>query len=81
MTPTTTETLTTLKRYYVTTKFEKYGTYTFMARSEEHARELFENGDYGFDNYTEEFGEYNEVIEEIEEEIIADTQLTLSGLF
>ena len=31
----------TEKRYYVTTKFEKYGTYTFMARSKEHAREKF----------------------------------------
>ena len=73
--------LTTEKRFYVTTKFEKYGTYTIMARSQEHARELFENGDYGWDDYSEDFGEYNEVIDEIEEEVFADTQLSLEGVF
>ena len=70
----------TEKRYYVTTKFEKYGTYTFMARSKEHAREMFENGDYDWDDYTEDCGEYNEVIDEIEEEVFADTQLSLEGV-
>ena len=70
----------TEKRYFVTTKFEKYGTYTFMARSKEHAREKFESGDYGWEDYTEEYGEYNEVIDEIEEEIFADTQLSLEGV-
>ena len=70
----------TEKRYYVTTKFEKYGTYTIMARSKEHAIQMFESGDYGWEDYTEEFGEYNEVIDEIEEEIFADTQLSLEGV-
>ena len=74
------EQINTLKRYYVNTKFEKYGTYTFMARSKEHAREMFDNGDYGWDDYTDDCGEYNEVIEDIEEEVFADTQLTLSGV-
>ena len=69
----------TEKRYYVTTKFEKYGTYTFYAKSKEHAREIFESGDYGWDNYEEEFGEFNEVIDDVEEEVFADTQLTLEG--
>ncbi len=68
----------TKKRYFITTKFEKFGTYEFLATSKEHAIKLFESGDYDFDNYTEEFGEFNEVIEEIEEEIFADTQLTLA---
>ena len=70
----------TEKRYFVTTKFEKYGTYTFMARSKEHAREMFESGDYGWEDYTEEYGEYNEVIDEIEEEVFADTQHSLEGV-
>ena len=73
--------LTTENRFYVTTKFEKYGTYTIMARSKEHARELFENGDYGWDDYSEDFGEFNERIDEIEEEVFADTQLSLAGVF
>ena len=72
--------LNTLKRFYVNVKFEKYGTYTFMARSKEHARQMFESGDYGWEDYTEEYGEYNEVIDEIEEEIFADTQLSLEGV-
>ena len=40
--------------------------------------ELYKNGDYDFSDYTEDFGEFNEVIEDIEEEIFADTQLSLS---
>lgn len=67
-----------LKRYYINVKFEKYGTYTFEATSKEHAKEIYENGDYGWSDYTEEFGEFNEVIEDIEEEIFADTQLSLT---
>ena len=51
-----------------------------MARSKEHARQMFESGDYGWEDYTEEYGEYNEVIDEIEEEIFADTQLSLEGV-
>ena len=67
-----------LKRYYINVKFDKYGTYTFEAKSKEHAIELYKNGDYDFSDYTEDFGEFNEVIEDIEEEIFADTQLSLS---
>tara|TARA_B100001029_G_C14828817_1_gene321830 strand:+ start:73 stop:288 length:216 start_codon:yes stop_codon:yes gene_type:complete len=67
-----------LKRYYINVKFDKYGTYTFEAKSKEHAMELYKNGDYDFSDYTEDFGEFNEVIEDIEEEIFADTQLSLS---
>mgnify|MGYP003299999539 FL=1 len=67
-----------LKRYYINVKFDKYGTYTFEAKSKEHAIELCKNGDYDFSDYTEDFGEFNEVIEDIEEEIFADTQLSLA---
>ena len=55
-----------LKRYYINVKFDKYGTYTFEAKSKEHAMELYKNGDYDFSDYTEDFGEFNEVIEDIE---------------
>ena len=67
----------TLKRYYINVKFEKYGTYTIEARSKEHAIEIYKNGDWDFDDYQEEWGEYNEVIDEVEEEVFADTQLSL----
>ena len=67
-----------LKRYYINVKFDKYGTYTFEAKSKEHAIELYKNGDYDFSDYTEDYGEFNEVIEDIEEEIFADTQLSLA---
>ena len=67
-----------LKRYYINVKFEKYGTYTFEAKSKEHAIELYKNGDYDFSDYTEDFGEFNEVIEDIEEEVFTDTQLSLA---
>ena len=73
--------LNTLKRFYVTTKFDKYGTYTFMARSKEHAIQLYENGDWDFDDYQEEWGEYNEVIDEVEEQDVFDEmQLSLEGV-
>ena len=68
----------TLKRYYINVKFDKYGTYTFEAKSKEHAIELYKNGDYDFSDYTEDFGEFNEVIEDIEEEVFTDTQLSLA---
>ena len=55
-----------LKRYYINVKFDKYGTYTFEAKSKEHAIELYKNGDYDFSDYTEDYGEFNEVIEDIE---------------
>ena len=67
-----------LKRYYINVKFDKYGTYTFEAKSQEHAIELYKNGNYDFSDYTEDYGEFNEVIEDIEEEIFADTQLSLA---
>ena len=70
----------TEKRYYVTTKFEKYGTYTIMARSKEHAIQMWKDGDWNFDDYESDYGEYNEVIDEIEEEVFADTQLSLEGV-
>ena len=70
----------TEKRYFVTTKFEKYGTYTIMARSKEHAIQIWKDGDWNFDDYQEEWGEYNEVIDDVEEEVFADTQLSLEGV-
>ena len=70
----------TLKRYYINVKFEKYGTYTIEARSKEHAIEIYNNGDWDFDDYQEEWGEYNEVIDDVEEEVFADTQLSLEGV-
>ena len=71
----------TEKRYYVTTKFEKYGTYTIMARSKEHAIQMWKDGDWNFDDYQEEWGEYNEVIDEVEEQDVFDEmQLSLEGV-
>ena len=70
----------TEKRYFVTTKFEKYGTYTIMARSKEHAIQMWKDGDWNFDDYSEDYGEYNEVIDDVEEEVFADTQLSLEGV-
>ena len=70
----------TEKRYYVTTKFEKYATYTIMARSKEHAIQMWKDGDWNFDDYSEDYGEYNEVIDDVEEEVFADTQLSLEGV-
>ena len=37
-------------------------------------------GDYGWSDYSEDFGEFNEKIEDIEEEVFADTQLSLEGV-
>ena len=73
--------LNTLKRFYINVKFEKYGTYTFEARSKEHALEMYKDGDYGWSDYSEDYGEFNEVVEDVEEEVFADTQLSLSGVF
>ena len=71
--------LPTEKMFHITTKFEKYAVYTYMARDEHHALELHEDGHY--DNYEEEWGENNEKIEEIEEEEVFDqVQLTLAGV-
>ena len=67
--------------FLVTTKFEKYGTYTINARSKEHAIKKFEDGEWDFDDYEEEWGEYNEVIDEIEEvDAFDQKQLTLEGV-
>ena len=70
----------TLKRFYINVKFEKYGTYTIEARSKEHAIEIYKDGNYGWSDYSEDFGEFNEQIEDIEEELFADTQLSLAGV-
>ena len=71
----------TEKRYYVTTKFEKYGTYTIMARSKEHAISKYENGEWDFDDYECDYEEYNERIVEVEEQDIFDQkQLVLEGV-
>ena len=67
--------------FLVTTKFEKYGTYTIMARSKEHAIQMWKDGDWDFDDYQEEWGEYNEVIDEVEEQDVFDEmQLSLEGV-
>ena len=67
--------------FLVTTKFEKYGTYTIMARSKEHAIKKFEDDEWDFDDYQEEWGEYNEVIDEVEEQDVFDEmQLSLEGV-
>ena len=72
--------LPTEKPFLVTVKFEKYGTYTIEARSKEHAIEIYKDGDYGWSDYSEDFGEFNEQIEDVEEELFADTQLSLEGV-
>ena len=72
--------LNTLKRFYVTTKFEKYGTYTIEATSKEPAIQMWKDGDWDYDNYESDYGEYNEVIDDVEEEVFADTQLSLEGV-
>ena len=67
--------------FLVTTKFEKYGTYTIMARSKEHAIQMWKDGEWDFDDYQEEWGEYNEVIDEVEEQDVFDQkQLVLEGV-
>ena len=72
--------LNTLKRFYVNVKFEKYGTYTIEATSKEHAIQMWKDGDWDYDNYESDYGEYNEVIDDVEEEVFADTQLSLEGV-
>ena len=51
-----------------------------MARSKEHAIQMWKDGDWNFDDYSEDYGEYNEVIDDVEEEVFADTQLSLEGV-
>ena len=73
--------LPTEKPFLITVKFEKYVTYTINARSKEHAIPLYNNGDWDFDDYQEEDGEYNEVIYEVEEQDVYDEiQLSLEGV-
>ena len=72
--------INTLKRFYINVKFEKYGTYTIEATSKEDALEIYNDGNYGWSDYSEDFGEFNEVVEDVEEEVFADTQLTLAGV-
>ena len=73
--------LPTEKPVLVTVKFDKYGTYTINARSKEHAIQLYNDGDWDFDDYQEEWGEYNEVIDEVEEQDVFDEmQLSLEGV-
>ena len=71
----------TLKRFYINVKFEKYGTYTIEARSKEHAIQMWKDGEWNFDDYHEEDGEYNEVIDDVEEQDVYDEiQLSLEGV-
>ena len=64
--------------FLVTTKFEKYGTYTIMARSKEHAISKYENGEWDFDDYESDYGEYNERIYEVEDvDVVDQKQLVL----
>ena len=72
--------INTLKRFYINVKFEKYGTYTIEATSKEDALEIYNDGNYGWSDYSEDFGEFNEVVEDVEEEVFADTQLSLAGV-
>ena len=71
----------TEKEFYIETKHYVYVDYTIRARDKEHALEIYNDGDYGWDDYTEDFGEFNEVVEDVEEEVFADKQLSLSGVF
>ena len=72
--------LPTERLFFVTTKFEKYCLYTINARSKEHAIQMWKDGDWNFDDYESDYGEYNEVIDDVEEEVFADTQLSLEGV-
>ena len=75
-----------LHEFYVTRKCTKYEYFTVKAESMEEAKYEAENGFdyYDFDweevDYESDYGEYNEVIDEIEEEVFADTQLSLEGV-
>ena len=52
-----------------------------MARSKEHAISKYENGEWDFDDYESDYGEYNERIYEVEEQDIFDQkQLVLEGV-
>ena len=67
--------------FLVTTKFEKYGLYTINARSKEHAIQMWKDGEWDFDDYQAEDGEYNEVIYEVEDlDVYDEIQLSLEGV-
>ena len=73
--------LPTEKPFLVTTKFEKYGTYTINARSKEHAIQMWKDGEWDFDDYQAEDGEYNEVIYDVEDlDVYDEIQLSLEGV-
>ena len=73
--------LPTEKPFLVTVKFEKYGTYTINARSKEHAIQMWKDGEWDFDDYQAEDGEYNEVIYDVEDlDVYDEIQLSLEGV-
>ena len=73
--------LPTEKPFLVTTKFEKYGLYTINARSKEHAIQMWKDGEWDFDDYEAEDGEYNEVIYDVEDlDVYDEIQLSLEGV-
>ena len=54
---------------------------TLLMQEVRNTIQLYENGDWDFDDYQEEWGEYNEVIDEIEEQDVFDEmQLSLEGV-
>ena len=69
------------KKFIIPYTTSKMTTLTPEATSKEHALEIYNDGDYGWSDYSEDFGEFNEVVEDVEEEVFADTQLSLSGVF
>ena len=75
MTPTTTKPY--LHEFYVTKKCTTYKYYTVEAESMEEAKEKIEDDDMDLQDW-EEF-DYETV--EIEEQVIPEQQLTLSGVF
>ena len=36
---------------------------------------MYNDGDYGWSDYSEDFGEFNEVIEDVEQDVFADTAI------
>ena len=69
-----------MKQFTIEEKFTGYANITIEATSKEHALEIYNDGNYGWSDYEEDFGEFNEVVEDVEEEVFADTQLSLAGV-
>ena len=69
-----------MKTFIIEEKFVGYADITIEAETEEEAIKIYKDGDYGWSDYTEDFGEFNEQIEDVEEELFADTQLSLEGV-